>query len=435
MPDNAAAGLVPALVESAAAEWVMILSLVFGGCCSNVWALEAVLKDNPNSGAFLTFSQFAFVAALTVGSQVYLPPGEGWRLPRWRKNEVPIRRWMVQVVLFLSVSLMNNFAFDMKIPMAVHIIFRSGGLCVSMLTGYFMARRRYSIGQVAAGIIITAGIVLATLSAPRRPRGGVPAPVAPRITTTTAAANLAASSASGTVDTAQYAAGIALLAGALFLSAWLGIWQEQTYRLYGKKWREALFYCHFLSLPFFLPLAPSLSATLSSYASSPPMALFALPVPDPAVDMLTVRAGLADHLVNWKTVAVPSALVALAVNVVTQGMCIRGVNRLTSRVSSTTVNLVLTLRKAVSLAISVWFYGSGVSTGLLLGGAMVLGGTMVYSLAPAPVIVVADSVDKKADQAQDAVAADEVGAEEIVRSSVSLGQAGELRRRRGPHEG
>lgn len=40
----------------------------------------------------------------------------------------------------------------------------------------------------------------------------------------------------------DYIAGIALLAGALFLSALLGLYQEHTYRLYGKQWKEALFY-------------------------------------------------------------------------------------------------------------------------------------------------------------------------------------------------
>ncbi len=99
-------------------------------------------------------------------------------------------------------------------------------------------------------------------------------------------------------------------------------------------------------------------------------------------------------LVQWRDVVVPSAFVALAINVITQGMCIRGVNRLTSvsrlcphgshaaikinpltdlqRVNSTTVHLVLTLRKAVSLAVSVWYYGSGFSLGLGIGGGMVL---------------------------------------------------------------
>jgi UDP-xylose/UDP-N-acetylglucosamine transporter B4 len=43
------------------------------------------------------------------------------------------------------------------------------------------------------------------------------------------------------------------------------------------------------------------------------------------------------------------------------------------RVNPTTVNLVLTVRKAVSLGISVWFYGSSFSWGLAAGGGMVLG--------------------------------------------------------------
>lgn len=63
---------------------------------------------------------------------------------------------------------------------------------------------------------------------------------------------------------------------------------------------------------------------------------------------------------------------ALALNLITQGLCVRGVNRLTTRVNSVTVNLVLTVRKAVSLAISVWYYGSGMTWSLVVGGGMVL---------------------------------------------------------------
>ena len=58
--------------------------------------------------------------------------------------------------------------------------------------------------------------------------------------------------------------------------------------------------------------------------------------------------------------------------------------------SSTTVNLILTLRKAASLAISVWYYGSGATWGLVVGGAMVLGGTMIYSTAAPPRIAAKD---------------------------------------------
>jgi hypothetical protein len=43
-------------------------------------------------------------------------------------------------------------------------------------------------------------------------------------------------------ENVQYVAGISLLALALFMSSCLGIIQEATYKQYGKKWREGLFY-------------------------------------------------------------------------------------------------------------------------------------------------------------------------------------------------
>jgi UDP-xylose/UDP-N-acetylglucosamine transporter B4 len=40
----------------------------------------------------------------------------------------------------------------------------------------------------------------------------------------------------------DYLIGIGLLSGALVVAAFLGLWQEETYRQYGAAWREALFY-------------------------------------------------------------------------------------------------------------------------------------------------------------------------------------------------
>ncbi|OCF34293.1 hypothetical protein I317_04187 [Kwoniella heveanensis CBS 569] len=196
----------------------------------------------------------------------------------------------------------------------------------------------------------------------------------------------------------EYLAGIALLALALFLSALLGLWQEQTYRLYGRQWKEALFYGHALSLPFFLPLHSTISSTYQSFASSPSTTLLALPVPSPSALFVYLSPSPStdprhhdDHsgsswknLIEWRDLVMPSALFALFLNILTQGICVRGVNRLTSRVNAVTVNLVLTVRKAVSLGISVWYYGSGMTPGLAAGGAMVLIGTVLYSLAPGP---------------------------------------------------
>ncbi|EIW71590.1 hypothetical protein TREMEDRAFT_27309 [Tremella mesenterica DSM 1558] len=351
--------IIKSFVESSAAEWTLILSLVFGGCCSNVWALEAVLRDYPHSGTFLTFAQFIWVALQTASSQLVLPPGKGFRLPQLRQRKVPMKRWIVQTVMFVLISLMNNATFGLKIPMVVHIIFRSGGLCMSMLVGRLFAGKRYSFGQIVT--LITVGIILATLSAPRphRPTGPTSLFKSPK-------------SQSWVPEHYEYAVGVGFLSISLVLGSWLGLWQEETYKRYGKQWRESLFYSHFLSIPFFLPLYSNITSTFLAYTRSPPLLLFALPSAAPASIYTFGPHHTTQQWLEWKPVSVPGALVALLVNVTTQGLCIRGVNRLTSRVNATTVNLVLTVRKAISLGISVWYYGSGVTPGLFWGGIMVL---------------------------------------------------------------
>lgn len=106
-----------ALVESAAYEWTLILSLIFGGCCSNVWALEAVLRDHPRCGTFLTFAQFVYVALQNLSSQVELAStSSGVPVPRLKKRQVPLRRWIVQVILFLGVSLSQCILSLVKSP-------------------------------------------------------------------------------------------------------------------------------------------------------------------------------------------------------------------------------------------------------------------------------------------------------------------------------
>jgi len=55
------------------------------------------------AGTFLVFAQFLYVTIQTLPTQLYYPPGA--RLPRWRKNEVPMRRWIVQVVLFFTINI------------------------------------------------------------------------------------------------------------------------------------------------------------------------------------------------------------------------------------------------------------------------------------------------------------------------------------------
>lgn len=160
------------------------------------------------------------------------------------------------------------------------------------------------------------------------------------------------------------------------MSAIMGLYTEEVYRVYGPQWRENLFYCHALSLPLFLPLAGSLAAQFRRLADSPPMEWAAI-VPGWAPAVLGKR-------VPWARTQIPSKLVYLAANVLTQFACIRGVNLLAAASSALTVTIVLNIRKLVSLLLSIWLFGNQLAVGTFIGAVVVFGAGALYSLDSRP---------------------------------------------------
>lgn len=89
--------------------------------------------------------------------------------------------------------------------------------------------------------------------------------------------------------------------------------------------------------------------------------------------------------------------VILAANLLSQLVCVSGVNQLSSvrrhfwivslvdncdtaqRVSSVSTQVVLTTRKAISLCFSVWWFGNGWNGQLGLGAGMVFVGSFWYT--------------------------------------------------------
>lgn len=163
-----------------------------------------------------------------------------------------------------------------------------------------------------------------------------------------------------------------LLLVAQTLSAIMGLYTEEVYRAYGPQWRENLFYCHALSLPLFLPFAGSLAAQFARLSKSPPMqwASVAPGWTPPALEGLVPEA----------KIQVPSMLVYLAANVLTQFACIRGVNLLAAASSALTVTIVLNIRKLVSLLLSIWLFGNQLAVGTLVGAVIVFSAGALYSL-------------------------------------------------------
>ncbi|KAJ7714092.1 UAA transporter [Mycena metata] len=375
-------------------DWVTTISLIFGGCCSNAITLEQLTTQYPLSGSLITAFQFLIISLHGIPTHIK------WTTygPRFREHRIPLTPYLVQVALFYLISLLNNAAFSYRISMSVHIIFRSGGLVISMVLGWLISGKRYTFAQVASVLAVTLGVLLTTMSS----------------------SGVNSASPDTNADSSTYLQGIAILTLALLLSGFLGLVQDYTYSRYGRPtpgapktigtptWQESMFFLHFLALPMFFFVHKDITTQLTSINAGP-RASFPIPLPDSVISALTIpppfalpfssvlsssRPGFqkASHPISLQrtsvglALAVPRAYLPLLLNTLTQLVCVAGVHRLTTRVSALTVTLVLVVRKAASLVISVWMGrgrgGSAVDLKLMwTGAALVLAGTVGYSAA------------------------------------------------------
>ncbi|KAK2459656.1 hypothetical protein APHAL10511_008301 [Amanita phalloides] len=300
--------------------------MVFGGCCSNAWSYERLLTMSPGIGSALTFFQMLFITLHTIPS--FLTFQERNWLPRLKERQVPLRRWAIQVLLVATSSLLNNWAYAYHVPLTILIVFRSAGLAISMLFGYLLLNKRYTPSQILCVTIVSTGVILTTISRP-------------------ASKKLMATNLKSEEGYNKYLIGVSMMVVSSVATGLLGLLQELTYQTYGPCWKEGVFYTHSLSLPIFIFLFNDVKRGISS--------------------IFLINPG-------------PIASVILLSNLVTQLICVSGVNRLNSQMTSVSTNLVLTTRKAVSLCFSVWWFGNGWNTQFGLGAAMVFLGSVAFSL-------------------------------------------------------
>lgn len=264
------------------------------------------------------------------------------------KPSIPLSKWIIPVVLFFAVSVLNNYVWKYNISVPVHIIFRSGGTVTTMIAGFFVGKR-YKYQQVLAVIILTLGVILATLS------------------------NSPKKNNSSTSSMTDFTLGVTLLFVAAVLSSIMGLVSEKIYSKYGRHWRENLFYTHIISLPFFLPFASDIFHQMSVILHSEPK------IP---VQLL------------FFTVQIPKALLYLLGNGLTQYVCVRGVNNLAGNATALTVSIVLNVRKFVSLLLSIYLFGNKLSVGTIVGTILVFVGASLYSYSSSRPSVVASKKEK-----------------------------------------
>ncbi|OKL58506.1 hypothetical protein UA08_06270 [Talaromyces atroroseus] len=427
--------VVAGVVCSALPRWFdagVVGLLIFGGCCGNVFALEAIIKDEPAAGPLITFVQFATVSLFTIPS--FLSWSAGPSSLFLKAPVIPLKSWVIYTIFFVTVNLLNNWAFAYRISVPLHIILRSGGPTASMIIGYLYNGRRYSRMQIFSVMLLTLGVVAAAL-ADAKAQGN--------------AITLGASSPGEEgKSTLTFITGFTILALAMLLSAFQGVYADRLYATHGNThWREALLYSHMLSLPFFLPTYAQLSAQFRAFMASPSMlsdidqysaaasvflsqspqdvplmnnhnrmnstihnATMALshmaaslsavspsaaPItPSPFHNInnnnnshistiLAASEASAGHLLNALLAKTPSKIFYLLINALTQYICIRGVYLLAAKSSSLTVTIVLNIRKLVSLLLSIYIFGNSLASGVLIGAGFVFLGGALYGVGSA----------------------------------------------------
>ncbi|KAJ6035819.1 UDP-N-acetylglucosamine transporter yea4 [Penicillium herquei] len=361
------ASLIAAAAYAAVPNWanlILMASLIFGGCCANVFALEAIIKEQPTAGPLITFAQFIICALFTLPH--FLSLSAGPRSLFLSPRAIPLKSWVIYTSFFITVNMLNNWAFAYKISVPLHIILRSGGPVASIIVGYIFNGKRYSRGQIIAVMMLTAGVVAAAL-ADAKAKGG----------------DVVSSDSAAVMDTTI---GFTILALAMILSAFQGIYADRLYATYGRDhWKEALFYSHTLSLPLFLTSWSQLSSQWSVVTSSPslrdtfPNLSGSEYFPTFASSIISTLAAMAQkHDLHALLDYIPIQVAYLIMNALTQYLCIRGVHLLSAKSSSLTVTVVLNIRKLVSLLLSIYLFGNYLGSGVLLGAVLVFLGGGLY---------------------------------------------------------
>ena len=345
------------------------MGLIFGGCCSNVYALEALIKTSPSCGSLITFLQFAFTSLLTLPANVSLRDPSSWRYAFLRKRHIPLRSWVIYTAFFLAINILNNTAFSYRISVPLHIILRSAGPVTTMLVFYFFSGRRYPPIKIFAVLLLFVGVVIAAVA-----DAYSKTPEVFSATVSSPDAEDPGSKLSLPVPSAdvlrQQAPGFVLLASALLLSAFMGLYSDGLYATYGRSaaiTSESLFYSHTLSLPYFAFQLPELTDQFF-YLAATSAPLSASLATGPVSKLPSILE------------SIPTAVPMLLLNAMTQYVCISGVNRLSAKSSSLTVSIVLNVRKLVSLLLSIWLFGNRLPAGVVFGAALVFLGGGLYAI-------------------------------------------------------
>lgn len=110
-------------------------------------------------------------ASLTSFFQYGLTVAEGSRLLT-KPRDIPLKWHLLFVLLMFVTAYMGNKSVEYNLPFALYLIIKSSSLVANMIMGKLLLGKQYSFGQVSAVVLLTAGVVTATLSSKSSKQGG-----------------------------------------------------------------------------------------------------------------------------------------------------------------------------------------------------------------------------------------------------------------------
>ena len=304
--------------------------VVASGMATNV-AFELLSREEPGCAGVLTLAQYLMALASSAPRAV----------AHLRRPSVPLRWHGAFTALMLLTAYCGNKSVDWKVPFPLYLIIKSSNLVANLLVGRFGFVKRYGVGQVAGVLLMTAGVVLATLVARR---GGDDAEE---------------------VGGAQVAVGAALCALSTFTMAALGCLQERAFEVHGNNSEEAaqevLFYIHFLGIVPLLALQGTAPLERAHRWVVAPGAALALPS-------------------ALQSIAPPRLWALLALNLGACQCCKLGFFRLLAATTSLSATLAVISYRFLGICLSAFVFNAPPPppNSFLVGVALTASGGLLY---------------------------------------------------------
>lgn len=300
-------------------------------CCYNIFTLQMILIEAPQSPNLISFMQILFLSV------------EGFvRTTKFMtvKSRVPLWEYVkVSATNFASISCQSLLIYT-HVDIPLQHLSRASTLIGTLLLGTFVYKKSYRTSKFISVALITFGITAVFVASSDSMHRMV-----------------SNSNVKHTVERTSFFQGIStivLVLAAIYSAALLGIQQENLFIGYGISPKELLFYCHVLLLPWYAILVPDIMHQISIFNKSAPV--------------FVLRGSL----------GIPKLWLFTVANVATQYVCTRTIFHMISKYTSLTVSLMMTLRKFVSLVVSLVHFDNNFTSSHWIGTFFIFSGTLLF---------------------------------------------------------